>query len=250
MRLEGKVAVITGAGSGVGKAAAELFVKEGAKVLGVDLKEGSMAELKSALGDNFAEYYGDISLRSTNEGMIDRAVEFFGNVDILVNNAGIIDMNQPLDHLEDSMWEKVMKVNLYGPMCASRYFTALKLKQGEPGSVVATASVGGTTLPLAAGVSYAASKAALVQLIHHAAYFYRDNHIRFNAIALGACATGIGATITNTDPEGCRISGDITKVTRLGQPEQAASVILNLASDESSFVSGAIVAVDGGWSSI
>ncbi len=153
MRLDGKVAVVTGAASGVGKATAELFVKEGAKVVGVDLKEGSMAEMKSALGENFAEYYGDISLRSTNEGMIDKAIEIFGKIDILVNNAGIIDMNQPLDHVEDSMWDKVLKVNLYGPMYASRYFTALKLKEGAPGSVVSTASVGGTTLPISAGVS-------------------------------------------------------------------------------------------------
>lgn len=250
MRLDGKVAVVTGAASGVGKATAELFVKEGAKVVGVDLKEGSMAEMKSTLGENFAEYYGDISLRSTNEGMIDKAIELFGKIDILVNNAGIIDMSQPLDHVEDSMWDRVLKVNLYGPMYASRYFTALKLKEGAPGSVVSTASVGGTALPISAGVSYAASKAALIQMIRHAAYFYRDNHIRFNAIALGACMTGIGATFTNPDPEGCRVANDITSLARLGQPEEVANVILHLASDEASYVNGAVVTVDGGWSCI
>ncbi len=250
MRLEGKIAVVTGAASGVGKATAELFVKEGAKVVGVDLKEGSMAEMKENLGENFAEYYGDISLRETNEGMIDKAVELFGDIDILINNAGIVDMNQPLDHVEDSMWEKVLKVNLYGPMYASRYFTALKLKEGKPGSVVSVASVGGAAHPVCAGVSYGASKAALIQMTRHAAYFYRDNHIRFNAITLGGCVTGIQKTFTAPDPEGCRISMDINKLNKSGQPEEVANVILHLASDEASFVNGSIVAVDGGWSCV
>ena len=250
MKLEGKVAVVTGAASGVGKSTAELFVKEGAKVVGVDLKEGSMAEMKAELGENFAEYYGDISLRETNEGMIDKAVELFGGCDILINNAGIIDMNQPLDHVEDSMWDKVMKVNLYGPMYASRYFTALKLKEGKPGSVVSTASVGGDRLPICAGVSYGASKAALLQMTRHAAYFYRDNGIRFNAIVLGGCATGISATFTEPDEEGCRISMDINGVSRVGQPEEVAKLMLFLASDDASFISGATPTADGGWSCI
>ncbi len=87
-------------------------------------------------------------------------------------------------------------------------------------------------------------------MTRHAAYFYRDNHIRFNAIALGACMTGIGSTFTNPDPEGCRVAKDITTLTRLGQPEDVANAILYLASDEASFVSGAVVSVDGGWSCI
>ena len=250
MRLEGKVAVVTGAASGVGKATAELFVKEGAKVVGVDLKEGSMAEMKAELGENFTEYYGDISLRETNEGMIDKAVEVYGECDILINNAGIVDMNQPLDHVTDAMWEKVMKVNLYGPMYASRYFTALKLKEGKPGSVVSTASTGGAALPVCAGVTYAASKAALIQMTRHAAYFYRDNGLRFNAVILGGCNTPIINSFTDPDPEGCRVSMDINKLSRTSEPSEIANLMLFLASDEASFINGATPTADGGWSCI
>ncbi|MBQ4545893.1 MAG: SDR family oxidoreductase [Oscillospiraceae bacterium] len=250
MRFDGKVAVVTGAASGVGKVVAELFVKEGAKVVGVDLKEGSMTEMKAELGENFAEYYGDISLRETNEGMIDKAVELFGECDILINNAGIYDMVMPLDHVTDAMWDKVIKIDLYGPMYASRYFTALKLKEGKPGSVVSTASVGGAALPVCGGVSYAAAKAALIQMTRHAAYCYRDNGVRFNAIALGGCATGIQATITEPDTDGLRIAKIINSDTRICQPIDAANVILHLASDEAKAVTGSIVNVDSGWSCI
>lgn len=248
MRLEGKVAVVTGAASGVGKDTAMLFVKEGAKVVGVDLKEGSMAELKAELGENFTEYYGDISLRKTNEDMIDKAIEIFGKCDILINNAGIIDMNQPLDHVADTMWEKVLRVNLYGPMYATRYFTALKLKEGKPGSVVSTASTAGSALPNCAGVSYAVSKAGLIQMTKHAAYAYRDNSLRYNAVILGGCATGIINSFTEPDDDGCRIAADINNISRVGKPIEIANLILFLASDEASFINGAIPTADGGWS--
>ena len=253
MRLEGKVAVITGASSGIGKALAELFVKEGAKVVAVARRGELLEELAVALKDEAGEllpYVGDIATQEANEGMIDKAIEVYGKVDILVNNAGMIDQGMTVEHITNEVWDKTMQVNLTGPMYATRYFVQKKLEANEPGNIVSTSSVGGNAYPLICGCAYAASKAALIQLTKHVAYAYGKKNIRCNAICVGACpTTDIASTFTDPDMEGMGFSAQIAALSvRDAEPIELANAILFLASDEASYVNGAILNVDGGWS--
>lgn len=250
MRLKGKVAVVTGAASGIGKAITELFIQEGAKVVGVDLHKESMVSMQNELGDNFAAYEGDISLQEANEGMIDEAIRVFGQVDILINNAGVIDQGMTVEHMTNDIWNKTIAVNLTGPMYAMRYFIRKKLEANEAGSIVSTSSVGGNAHPTICGAAYAASKAALIQLTKHTAYTYGKRNIRCNAICVGACpSTGIANTFTNPDMEGMTTSMAINALSvRDADASELAQAILYLASDDASYVNGAILDVDGGWS--
>lgn len=248
MRLKGKIAVVTGAASGIGKAIAELFVSEGAKVVGVDLKKESMDKMVEEMDGSFVSYGGDISKQEVNEGMIDEAIRVFGKVDILINNAGIIDQGMTVEHMTNDMWDKVMAVNLTGPMYATRYFVKIKRKNKEAGSIVSTSSVGGKSHPTICGVAYAASKAALIQMTKHTAYTYGKEDIRVNAICVGACeSTGMAKTFTNPDLDG-KAKFIHSVCVRDAEAIELAQAILFLASDEASYVNGAILDVDGGWS--
>lgn len=250
MKLENKVAVVTGAGSGIGKSIAELFVKEGAKVVGVDLHTESMKKMEKEMQGSFTAFGGDISTEETNVAMIDKAVEIFGKIDILINNAGVVDQGMTVEHITNDIWDRTMKVNLYGPLYAMRHFIHLKVEAGEPGAIVSTSSVGGNAHPLICGCAYASSKAALLQLTKHAAYAYGAKNIRTNAICVGAApTTGIAGTFTNPDMEGMGFSSIINGFSiRNAEPIELAQAILFLASDEASYVNGAVLNVDGGWS--
>lgn len=253
MRLQNKVAVITGASSGIGKTTAELFVREGANVIAVARRKEPMEALAEELKDcdgQLVPFIGDISEQKTNEEMIDKAIEAFGKIDILVNNAGMVDQGMTAEHITNEMWERTMAVNLTGPMYAIRYFLQKKMEVNEPGCIVSTSSVGGNAHPLICGCAYAASKAALIQLTRHVAYTYGKKNIRCNAICVGACpSTGIAATFTTPDMSGMKLSSLINGLSvRDCEPIEQAQAILYLASDESTYVNGAILNVDGGWS--
>lgn len=255
MRLEGKAAVITGASSGIGKATAELFVKEGACVVGVARRGAVLEEIAASLEGQpgkLIPYVGDIASQETNEGMIDKAIEVFGKVDILVNNAGVIDQGMTTEHITNEIWDNTMQINLTAPMYATRYFLQKKLAKEEPGNIVSVSSVGGNAHPLICGCAYAASKAGLLQLTKHVAYAYGKKNIRCNAICVGACpTTGIAATFTNPDMEGMAFSGAVNALSiRNAEPIELAQAILFLSSDDASYVNGAILNVDGGWSAI
>lgn len=250
MKLNGKVAVVTGAASGIGKATAELLVAQGAKVVGVDLKKESMDSMVEEMKGNFVAFGGDISKVEVNEGMIDEAVKMFGTIDILINNAGVVDQGKTVEHMDDATWERTMKINLYGPMYAIRYFVSLLRKEGRPGAIVSTSSVGGNAHPVICGAAYAASKAALIQLTKHTAYTYGKENIRCNAICVGACpTTGIASTFTDPDMEGMGNSMKCNQVSiRDAEASELAEAICFLASDNASYVNGEIMNVDGGWS--
>lgn len=252
MELENKVAVITGAASGIGKATAELFVREGAKVVGVDLRKESMEQMEKDMEGNFLAFGGDISTREANEAMIDFAIEKFGKIDILVNNAGVVDQGATVEHITDENWDRTMRINLYGPMYAIRYFVQKKLAAGEEGNIVSTSSVGGHAYPLICGCAYASSKSALLQLTRHVAYAYGKKGIRCNAICVGACpTTGIASTYTNPDMEGMAFAGLVNSFNvRNAEPVELGQAMLFLASDRASYVNGVALDVDGGWSAI
>ncbi len=252
MKLTGKVAVVTGASSGMGHAIVELFVKEGASVVAVARRKDRLDALAESLSDapgKIAVYPGDISSREVNEGMIEFAMKQFGGFDILVNNAGVMDDMSPVGDATDEKYEQVMKVNLYGPMAAMRKAVNVFKANGTKGSIVNIASMGG--LRTVAGVIYCASKAAVISMTQNTAYMYQPDGIRCNAIAPGGINTEISNSMGMPNMAGYgRIQGILGCAPAPGDAEDIASAALFLACDDSSYISGAVLPVDGGWSAV
>jgi NAD(P)-dependent dehydrogenase (short-subunit alcohol dehydrogenase family) len=253
MRLENKVAVITGAASGMGKAMATRFAAEGAKVVAADWHgealDAVVAEIKST-GASIIAVQGDVSKKEDAERIINEAVLAFGRVDVLCNNAGVMDLNQGVGELDDDMWKRVMGINVDGPMFLSRRVVPLMVAQGS-GSIINTASVAGLGGG-AAGAAYTVSKHALVGLTRATAYRYALEGIRCNAMACGAVETNISQSVdpTKFDPDGsARHQTYYGLIPATLKAEDIANLALFLASDESQHINGAIIPADGGWRS-
>lgn len=249
MKLQGKSIVVTGASSGMGRAIVERFVREGASVVAVARRKERLEELAASLADapgKMLVYAGDVSLRETNEGMIAAAVEHFGKLDVLVNNAGVMDDMAPIGEVDDDRYEKVMKVNVYGPLCAMRRAVQVFLEQGQGGNIINVASVG--ALRTCAGAVYCASKAAVVSMTKNTAYMYMPDGIRCNAIAPGGIATEIAGSMGMPNKNGYgRVQKVLACAPAPGSADQIAQAALFLASDDSSYISGDVLVVDGGW---
>lgn len=246
MKLENKVALVTGAGSGIGRAIVELFVAEGARVVAADIRGDRLEELAAALNapDALLTFTGSVGDRADIGRMMDGLMERFGRLDIVVNNAGIMDDFVPLADLDDALWERVMAINLDGPMDICRRALRIMLPQGG-GSIINIASIGGL-FGGRAGVAYTTSKHAIIGLTRNVAYIYALQGIRCNAIAPGSVATNI--EVKNPSPLGySRLQTSLGMIPRGGQPAELAAAALFLASDDASFVNGAILTVDGGW---
>ena len=248
MKLQGKVALVTGAGSGIGREIAKLFAVEGAQVVAADVVATGLDTLTqeiSNIGDTrLKTVTGDVSVRADAEQMVNTALTTYHALDIVVNNAGIMDDFVPVADLEDSLWDKVMGVNLDGPMFICRKALQTMLAN-EKGVIVNIASVGGL-FGGRAGVSYTASKHAVIGLTRSIAYQYAKKGIRCNAICPGGVATNI--SVRNPNPLGYeRLQTTLPSATRTAEPDELARVALFLASDDASFVNGAILVADGGW---
>lgn len=249
MKLDGKVAIVTGAASGMGKAIAVLYAKEGAKVILADFNfEGA-----EAVANGIAENGGTARALRVNvaeladvENMIDTAVQEFGTLDILVNNAGIMDGFEPVGDITEEKWDRVFDVNTKGTMRAMRKAIPIFLEK-EKGIIINVASTGGFS-GAHAGAAYGASKHAVIGLTKNTGFMYAQKGIRCNAIAPGAVETNIGSSMTNINEFGLSRAGMTHSLSpRAGKPEEIAHAALFLASDESSFVNGTVITVDGGW---
>lgn len=250
MKLKDKVAVVTGASSGLGKAICETFVREGAKVVAVARRIERLEELAASLAGEpgeIAVYPGDVTKQETNEGMIDFAVEKFGRLDILVNNAGVADDMSPVGDLTNEQLERVFNINVYGPIYALRKAVNTFRAQGGGGVIVNTASVSG--FRSVAGAAYCASKAAIVSLTKNTAFMYQPDGIRCNAVAPGYVATEISKSMGVPHEAGyARAKRTMATLPAApGRPENVAAAVLFLASDDAAFVSGETLLVDGGW---
>lgn len=178
--------------------------------------------------------------------MIDTAIRTFGKLDGLVNNAGIMDDMSPVGDVKDEKYEQVMKVNLYGPMCVMWKAVHIYKKQGNGGSIVNVASVGG--MRTAAGAVYCASKAALISMTKNTAYLYIPDKIRCNAIAPSGFATEITRSMGQPNMNGYdRMKKLIDTTPQVGDPKEIAKAALYLISDEAAYVNGAVLIVDGGF---
>ncbi|MFT3982602.1 MAG: SDR family oxidoreductase [Lachnospiraceae bacterium] len=251
MRLKGKVAIVTGSSSGMGRDIALMYAKEGAKVLAVARRAERLStlveEAKSFEGEIVA-YPANLSDSESVESMVDEAISVFGKLDILVNNAGIMDDMSGVGNASDEMYDKVFNVNVKAPMIAMRK-AVNHFETVGGGVIINVASIGGLKGG-AAGAIYTASKHALVGLTKNTGYMYALKNIRCNAICPGAIATEIGTTETmqHLDPAGaarCGLGMGLNPGT--GSGNDIASLAVFLASEESSFINGQSIAIDGGW---
>ena len=249
MKLQNKSVVVTGASSGMGKAIVELFAGEGANVVAVARRAERLADLVESLKDapgKVVAYAGDVSKREDCEGMIDCAVKEFGKLDVLVNNAGVMDDMAPIAEASDEKYEYVFKINVYGPMAAMRKACQVFLEQGSGGNIINVSSVG--SMHQAAGPVYGASKAALNAMSRNTAYMYKNEGIRCNVIAPGGIKTEIGAAMGMPNMNGySRLQGVLQLSPPQGEASDIANAALFLASDDSAYISGVIMPVDGGW---
>jgi NAD(P)-dependent dehydrogenase (short-subunit alcohol dehydrogenase family) len=249
-RLQGKVAFITGAGNGQGRAAAGLFARHGAQVVVADFDrdaaDRTVAEIRQAEGQALA-VYGDVGVEADVRRMVETAVERFGALHVLYNNAGVLwkDRDRSVVDTEEQWWDRVMAINLKGVYFTCKYGIPHLLRAGG-GSIIVIGSVSalrGFTLPQDA---YTASKGALISLTKSLAVQYARHNVRANIIHPGIVETPMQAPYL-ADPAKRAAFEAATPLGRLARPEEIASVALFLASDESSYVTGAEIAVDGGY---
>jgi NAD(P)-dependent dehydrogenase (short-subunit alcohol dehydrogenase family) len=251
MNLEGKVAVITGAASGIGLAIASRFATEGAAIVAGDWNpsrlDAAVARIQEA-GGTIVGAQGNIADQATAESLIARAISQFGRLDVLCNNAGVMDYMQGVGELSDDIWRRVLAINLDGPMFTSRRAVQQMLIQGN-GTIINIASIGGLQGG-AAGAAYTVSKHGLVGLTRNTAWMYAQRGLRCNAICPGATATNIQETMPGErlDAEGStRTSAYASLIPAVLDPADIASLALFLAADESRHINGAIITADAGW---
>lgn len=250
MKLLNKVAIVTGAGSGIGRATAIMFAKEGSNVVVSDINLDAAKETVKMIEDNKGNAFAiftDVSKAEDVEVLVKSAVAKYGTLDILVNNAGIMDNFIPAAEVSDELWEKVCDINTTGAMRLIRAALKIFLDKNK-GVIINIASIGGLQ-GSRAGAAYTSSKYAIVGLTKNVGFQYAANGIRCNAIAPGSIETNIGATITAPSEFGmAKAMSGINFNPRNGKPEEIASVALFLASEDSSFVNGEVIVADGGWS--
>ena len=247
-RLEGKSVIITGAGSGIGRAASLLFTKEGAKLLAVDRTDGvnETVDLVKKAGGTAQAMQADAGSEKDVIATIDKALSAYGKLDAIWANAGISGGLVPLAEQTVEHWQEILRINLIGPFLAVKHSIPHLTRQGH-GAIVCTASVAGLKSG-ASGHPYAASKAGVISLVQTTAYSLTGTGVRINAVCPGLIETGMTRPIFDRARERGTSDkiGQLNPLKRAGQPHEIAAMVLFLASDEASYVNGQAFPVDGG----
>ncbi len=245
-RFTNKVVFITGAASGIGRAASIAFASEGARVAILDRSAEALKEVEGSArkaGSEVLAISCDVSEPDQVQAAIKQVIETFGRLDVAFNNAGVENKPAPVHEIELAEWDRILGINLRGLFVCMKHELAQMVKQG--GGVVVNTSSGAGIRGVAGGAAYAASKHAIIGLTRSAALDYAKQGIRVNAVLPGNIETPMMDRFTGGD---IQKAIDLEPVGRLGKPEEIAEAVLWMASDLGGFVTGAATVIDGGWS--
>ncbi len=245
-RLQGKVALITGGNAGIGEAIARRFAREGASVVVTGRRKDLLDQIVADIareGGRAVSVAGSVADETHARAAVDQAVRTFGKLDVLVNNAGIGAFGKQLHETDDATWDEVLAVNLTGAFRMTRASVPAMLEAGG-GSIINISSIASLVgIPMLA--AYSASKGGMDSLTRCTAIDYAKQGIRCNAVTAGLVDTPMAASLIN-DPEKLAWVMNMYPMGRPGKPEEVASLVLYLASDESAWVTGGLFPIDGG----
>ncbi len=248
-RLAGKVAIITGASSGIGRATAKLFAKEGAKVVVAARREAELTKLVAEIvadGGEAIAIAGDVQSETFSKSLVALTIKSFGRLDIAFNNAGTLGEMGPTTEVSEKGWSDTLATNLTSAFLGAKYQIPEMVKQGS-GSVIFTSTFVGYSAAFPGVAAYAASKSGLIGLTQALASEYGPAGVRVNAVLPGAIDTDMYREMNNTT-ESQEFISNLHALKRVGKPDEIAKAVLYLASDDASFVTGTASLVDGGVS--
>ena len=252
MRLQDKVAIITGGGSGFGEVTGHLFAREGAAVMLADINSAAaraVAEAIQAEGGTASWAETNVSSSESAAALVKTTLAHFGQVDILFNNAGVEGFGSVIDAGE-AAWERIFAVHVRGAFLCSKYTIPAMIKRGKGGSVINVSSVAGL-VGLQNMAAYSAAKGAIISLTRSMAADFAQHNIRVNCIAPGTAMTPLGKRLIENDtPEKLAQRLSRYPLGRFGEPEEIARSVLYLASDDSSYTTGTCLIMDGGLTSV
>lgn len=242
--LTGKVAIVTGAASGIGAATVRAFIAEGAKVVCVDRDKVGLGELTAELGDAASAVAADITDDDTPARVVDHTLTTFGQIDVVVNSAGVLE-TQPVEEVTREIYDRVMGINVRGPF----FLTQQTIRHLKAGASLIFLASGNSVIASPNGAVYATSKGAIVSMVKGFAADLSGRGIRTNVISPGPIVTPLLATALAAEGVKESLEGGVP-AGRLGTPEEIAAVAVFLASDSSSYMYGSNLAVDGGTTSV